>query len=108
MISQALPVSEIIWLMFLSLFMIICGLIGALVRSSYKWGLFVFATVVYFWLFAHLWTTGVRGARVQSRPPGCSQLEPLGRRCGRCLENWGPDEDPWSAPEALECRRGMY
>ncbi|KAL1733582.1 hypothetical protein EV714DRAFT_281660 [Schizophyllum commune] len=47
-------------------------------------------------------------ARVQSRPPRCSQLETLGRRCDRCLENWGPDEDPWSAPEALECRRGMY
>ncbi|KAI5895753.1 uncharacterized protein SCHCODRAFT_02496481 [Schizophyllum commune H4-8] len=47
-------------------------------------------------------------ARVQSRPPRCNQLESLGRRCESCLENWGPDEDPWSAPEALECRRGMY
>ena len=47
-------------------------------------------------------------ARVQGRPPKCRELETLGQRCDRCLEVWGPDEDPWGAPDTLEYRRSTY
>lgn len=41
-LCSGLPLSDIITLIFFDLVMIITGLVGALVVSSYKWGYFVF------------------------------------------------------------------
>lgn len=43
--ASGLPLSDIITLVFFDLVMIITGLIGALVVSSYKWGFYTFGCV---------------------------------------------------------------
>ena len=55
-LATGLPLSDIIALIFFDLVMIITGLVGGLVVSSYKWGYFAFgcAALVYIW-FILLW-----------------------------------------------------
>merc|ERR1712071_122491 len=55
-LATGLPLSDIIALIFFDLVMIITGLVGALVTSSYKWGYFAFgcAALVYIW-FILMW-----------------------------------------------------
>jgi len=50
-LATALPLSDIIALLYFDIVMIVVGLIGALVASSYKWGFFAFgmAALVYIW-----------------------------------------------------------
>lgn len=40
LLSTALPLSEIFFIIFIDLVMIVTGLVSALVHSQYKWGLF--------------------------------------------------------------------
>jgi bacteriorhodopsin len=42
LLTAGLPAPTIAWVIFIDEVMIICGLVGALVRSSYKWGYFTF------------------------------------------------------------------
>lgn len=42
LLGTGLPLSDIITVVFMDLVMIVTGLIGSLVTSSYKWGFFVF------------------------------------------------------------------
>lgn len=50
-LATGLPLSDIIALIFFDLVMIVTGLVGSLVVSSYKWGYFAFgcAALVYIW-----------------------------------------------------------
>jgi len=50
-LATGLPLSDIIALLYFDIVMIVVGLIGALVSSSYKWGFFAFgvAALVYIW-----------------------------------------------------------
>ena len=48
LLTAGLPTPTIAWVMLIDEIMIVCGLVGALVRSSYKWGYFVFGCGLYF------------------------------------------------------------
>lgn len=66
-LASGLPLSDIITLVFFDLVMIITGLVGALVVSSYKWGYYAFgcAALFYIWwvlAFPARSTAGVIGA----------------------------------------------
>lgn len=50
-LASGLPLSDIITLIFFDLVMIITGLVGALVASSYKWGYYVFGNVALFYIW---------------------------------------------------------
>jgi len=50
-LASGLPLSDIITLAFFDLVMIITGLIGALVQTSYKWGFFTFGCVALFYIW---------------------------------------------------------
>lgn len=50
LLGTGLPLSDILTIIFFDLVMIIGGLVGALVPSSYKWGFFAFATVAMFYI----------------------------------------------------------
>lgn len=50
-LASGLPLSDIITLVFFDLVMIITGLVGALVASSYKWGYFVFGNFALFYIW---------------------------------------------------------
>ncbi|KAI9635180.1 uncharacterized protein MKK02DRAFT_26856 [Dioszegia hungarica] len=49
-LASGLPLSDIITLVFFDLVMIITGLVGALVASSYKWGYYVFGNLALFYI----------------------------------------------------------
>lgn len=42
MLTAGMPWPTILWTIFMDWVMIVCGLVGALVKSSYKWGYFTF------------------------------------------------------------------
>jgi len=50
-LASGLPLGDIITLMFFDILMIVTGLVGALVASSYKWGFYAFgcAALIYIW-----------------------------------------------------------
>jgi len=50
-LASGLPLSDIMTLIFFDLVMIITGLIGALVQSTYKWGFFTFGCVALFYIW---------------------------------------------------------
>ncbi|GAA5941579.1 hypothetical protein JCM1841_002005 [Sporobolomyces salmonicolor] len=51
LLATGFSLSRIFFVLFMDIFMIICGLIGALTASRYKWGLFSFgvAAAIYIW-----------------------------------------------------------
>ena len=51
LLSTGLSLSDITTTLFMGMFMVICGLVGALVQSTYKWGFYVFGCVALF----HIW-----------------------------------------------------
>jgi len=66
-LASGLPLSDIITLIFFDLVMIITGLVGALVKSSYKWGFYAFGNMALFYIWWVLFgparsTAGVIGA----------------------------------------------
>ena len=52
LLSTGLSLSDITTTLFMGMFMVICGLVGALVQSTYKWGFYVFGCVALF----HIWS----------------------------------------------------
>ena len=50
-LATGLPLSDIITLVYFDLVMIITGLVGALVQSTYKWGFYVFGCVALFYIW---------------------------------------------------------
>lgn len=50
-LASGLPLSDIVTLVFFDLVMIITGLVGALVASSYKWGFYVFGCFALFYIW---------------------------------------------------------
>lgn len=58
LLVTGLPLSDIIITIFADLVMIITGLIGSLVRSDYKWGLYTFGCVAMLYVFYMLYFPG--------------------------------------------------
>ncbi|KAI0736603.1 heat shock protein 30 [Fomitopsis betulina] len=56
LVTTGLPLSDIVTTLFLSIVVVITGLVGALVHSTYKWGYYTFGVValIYLW-FVILW-----------------------------------------------------
>ncbi|SPO39089.1 related to YRO2 - putative plasma membrane protein, transcriptionally regulated by Haa1p [Pseudozyma flocculosa] len=57
-----MPLSSIWVVLFFDVLMVVCGLVGALVRTSYKWGYFTLACAALFYVLYSLFGPGVRGA----------------------------------------------
>ncbi|KAH9834167.1 heat shock protein 30 [Rhodofomes roseus] len=56
LLATGLPLSDIITTLFMSIVLVICGLVGALVHSTYKWGYFTFGCSALLWLwYVLLW-----------------------------------------------------
>lgn len=51
LLTAGLPMNIILSTIFADLVMVVCGLIGGLVPSIYKWAFFVFGCVAMFWVF---------------------------------------------------------
>lgn len=51
LLASGLPLSDIITTLFMSWVVVICGLVGALVHSTYKWGYYTMGAValIYIW-----------------------------------------------------------
>ena len=49
--ATGLALTEILTIAFWSWVVVVCGLVGALVRSSYKWGYFVFGLFALFYIW---------------------------------------------------------
>ncbi|KAI5271345.1 bacteriorhodopsin [Aureobasidium subglaciale] len=60
LLTAGLPWPTILWTIFLDEVMIVSGLIGALVRTRYKWGFWAFGTVAMFGIF---WNLAIEGRR---------------------------------------------
>jgi len=50
-LASGLPLSDIVTLIFFDLVMIVTGLVGGLVKSSYKWGYYAFGCVALFYIW---------------------------------------------------------
>ncbi|KAK4495093.1 hypothetical protein PRZ48_013420 [Zasmidium cellare] len=50
MLTAAMPWPTTLWIILIDWVMVITGLVGALVSSSYKWGYFTFGCVALFWI----------------------------------------------------------
>ncbi|KAI5801247.1 hypothetical protein EDC01DRAFT_716444 [Geopyxis carbonaria] len=64
LLISGLPWSNILWIIFLDEVMIVTGLIGALVKSSYKWGYYTFANVAFLLVVYEIVWVGRRNARI--------------------------------------------
>ncbi|PCH36592.1 heat shock protein 30 [Wolfiporia cocos MD-104 SS10] len=56
LLATGLPLSDIMTTLFMAIVVVVCGLVGALVHSTYKWGYYVFGctALLYIW-YALLW-----------------------------------------------------
>lgn len=61
LLTAGLPMNIILSTIFADEVMIICGLIGGLVPSEYKWAFYVFGCVAMFWIFWNL-ISGIKSA----------------------------------------------
>lgn len=56
LLTTGLSLSDIMTTLFMGVFMVICGLVGALVHSDYKWGYYVFGCCALFYVwYVLLW-----------------------------------------------------
>ncbi|PWY99761.1 hypothetical protein BCV70DRAFT_206752 [Testicularia cyperi] len=62
LLVSGLPLSTVFITIFFDLVMIITGLIGALVESTYKWGFYTFGCVAMFYVFYILYVPGLKSA----------------------------------------------
>ena len=51
LLATGLSLSDIMTTIFMGIVVVICGLVGALVHSDYKWGFFVFGVVALFYVW---------------------------------------------------------
>ena len=51
LLATGLSLSDIFTTLFMSIVMVVMGLVGALVPSTYKWGYFAFGTVALFYIW---------------------------------------------------------
>ncbi|EST09087.1 Rhodopsin, archaeal/bacterial/fungal [Kalmanozyma brasiliensis GHG001] len=63
LLITGLPLSVIFITLFFSILMIICGLLGALTRTRYKWGYFAFGCAALGYVLYHVFASGLRSAR---------------------------------------------
>ena len=65
LLTAAMPWPTILFVVLVDEFMIITGLVGALVKSSYKWGYFVFAMVALGYIVFNLvWDARIHANRL--------------------------------------------
>ncbi|SJX64359.1 related to YRO2-putative membrane protein of unknown function [Sporisorium reilianum f. sp. reilianum] len=63
LLMTGLPLSVIFITLFFNILMIVCGLLGALTRTRYKWGYFVFACAALGYVLYHVFASGLRSSR---------------------------------------------
>ncbi|PSR76715.1 hypothetical protein PHLCEN_2v8312 [Hermanssonia centrifuga] len=60
LLATGLSLSDILTTLFMSIVVVICGLVGALVASTYKWGYYVFGCAALFYVWYVLLVQGTR------------------------------------------------
>ncbi|EIM80840.1 family A G protein-coupled receptor-like protein [Stereum hirsutum FP-91666 SS1] len=60
LLTTGLALSDVFLTAFMTLAIVVMGLVGALTPSSYKWGFFVFGLFALFYVFTSLWGLGSR------------------------------------------------
>ncbi|KZV75093.1 family A G protein-coupled receptor-like protein [Peniophora sp. CONT] len=55
-IGTGYPLRGMYTALFMACFAVVCGLVGALVRTSYKWGYFVLGVAAMLYVIGHMWT----------------------------------------------------
>ncbi|GAK68506.1 family A G protein-coupled receptor-like protein [Moesziomyces antarcticus] len=63
LLITGLPLSVIFITLFFNILMIVCGLLGALTPTRYKWAYFVFACAALGYVLYHVFASGLRSAR---------------------------------------------
>ena len=51
LLSTGLSLSDIMTTLFMGIFLVICGLVGSLVHSTYKWGFYTFGVFGLFYVW---------------------------------------------------------
>lgn len=69
LLTGGVPWPTIVWTIFLDWVMIICGLVGALVKSRYKWAYWTFGTVAMFYIFFNIGFDGRKHAKAMGKAP---------------------------------------
>ncbi len=83
LIAIGLPLSDILTTLFMAIVLVVAGLVGALVPSTYKWGYYVFGLVAlfYIWYVDHILPSGILSyIHPQVRPPLARTPHDLRRR----------------------------
>lgn len=59
LLTTGVPLSDILVTLFMSIVLVVCGLVGALVHSTYKWGYYTFGctALLYIWCVASVDTS---------------------------------------------------
>lgn len=67
LLTAAMPTPTILWAILIDEVMIVTGLVGALVASSYKWGYYTFGCVALFWiLYILVWEARIHANKVST------------------------------------------
>lgn len=64
LLTAGMPWPTILWIILMDEIMIVCGLIGALVKTRYKWGFYSFGCAAMVYIFWELAMTGRKHAKV--------------------------------------------
>ncbi len=84
LLTAALPWPTILFVILLDLVKVVCFLIGALVRTSYKWGYYAFALAALFGIMYHVLGTG----RNHARPLGADVSKAYTTAAGLLMFLW--------------------
>jgi len=67
MLTAGMPTPTILWAILIDEVMIVTGLVGALVSSSYKWGYYAFGCVALFWIvYILVWEARINANRIST------------------------------------------
>ena len=67
LLTTGLPLSDIVTTLFMTLVIVVSGLVGALVHSTYKWGYYVFGVVALFYIWYALPQSPLAAMRLRFR-----------------------------------------
>ncbi|VDB87192.1 unnamed protein product [Peniophora sp. CBMAI 1063] len=59
-VGTGFPLGSVFTALFMTVVTVVCGLVGALVRTSYKWGYFVMGVFSLFYVIGHMWAAPSR------------------------------------------------
>ncbi|KAJ9107924.1 hypothetical protein QFC19_002667 [Naganishia cerealis] len=95
LLATGLPLGDIMTIIFFDLVMIVCGLVGALIESDYKWGFWVFGMLSLFYIAYNL----LAPARASARLLGLDWGRTYSHAAGILLFTWSLYPICWALSE---------